>query len=183
MRPFSWQRYASPNPKLPPKYPSQHECFLATHFITRWDTVVFFPPHLTQQPQVGQCFYIIEASLSHSDTPHSTGFLWIVISPTQVPLYLTTHNTHKKQTSTTAAGFEPATTVSKLTQTHASDRPANGIATVVHFPLFMTALCLFVNAKSNTLENILETVHLNEILCMPYTYFHIFSHTYKWNTY
>ena len=80
MRPFSWQRYASPNPKLPPKYPSQHECFLATHFITRWDTVVFFPPHLTQQPQVGQCFYIIEASLSHSDTPHSTGFLWLVIS-------------------------------------------------------------------------------------------------------
>jgi hypothetical protein len=34
-----------------------------------------FPP-VTQQPLVGQGLLIIEASRSHSDTPHSVGLLW-----------------------------------------------------------------------------------------------------------
>jgi hypothetical protein len=35
----------------------------------------FFPP-MAQQPLVGQGLLIIEASRSHSDTPHSVGLLW-----------------------------------------------------------------------------------------------------------
>jgi hypothetical protein len=38
---------------------------------------------MAQQPQMGQGLLIIEASQSHSDTPHSVGR---VISPTQRPL-------------------------------------------------------------------------------------------------
>jgi len=32
--------------------------------------------YMTQQPLVDQVLYIIEASLSSSDTPHSVGVLW-----------------------------------------------------------------------------------------------------------
>jgi hypothetical protein len=42
-------------------------------------------------------------------------------------LYLTTHNTHKRETSMLPAGFEPAIPASELPQTHALDRAATGI--------------------------------------------------------
>jgi hypothetical protein len=38
-------------------------------------------------------------------------------------LYLTTHNTHKRQTSIPPAGFEPTIPASELSQTYALDRP------------------------------------------------------------
>jgi hypothetical protein len=41
---------------------------------------------MAQQPLVGQGLLIIEASRSHSDTPHSVGHSGRVISPTQRPL-------------------------------------------------------------------------------------------------
>jgi hypothetical protein len=49
-------------------------------------------------------------------------------------LYLTTHNTHKKQTSMPPVGFEPAIPASERPQTHALDRAATGIdnATFYH---------------------------------------------------
>jgi hypothetical protein len=37
--------------------------------------VAAFSP-LAQQPLVGQLLIIVEASRSHSDTPHSVGLLW-----------------------------------------------------------------------------------------------------------
>jgi hypothetical protein len=37
-----------------------------------------------QQPPVGQCPLIIEASRSHSDTPHSVGLLWTSDQPVAV---------------------------------------------------------------------------------------------------
>jgi hypothetical protein len=40
-------------------------------------------------------------------------------------LYLTTHNTHKRQTSIPPAGFEPTILVSERPKTHALDRTAN----------------------------------------------------------
>ena len=46
-------------------------------------------------------------------------------------LYMTTHNTHKRQTSTPLAEFEPAITADKLLQTHALDRAAAGFDTLV----------------------------------------------------
>ena len=42
-------------------------------------------------------------------------------------LYQTTHNTHKKQTSTSLAGFEPTIRASELPQTHILDSAATGI--------------------------------------------------------
>ena len=43
-------------------------------------------------------------------------------------LYLTTHNTHKRQTSMPQVGFEPAIPVSERPQTHALDRTDTGIS-------------------------------------------------------
>jgi hypothetical protein len=45
-------------------------------------------------------------------------------------LYLTTHNTHKRQTSMPPAGFEPINPVSERPQTHALDRTATGIGDI-----------------------------------------------------
>jgi hypothetical protein len=42
-------------------------------------------------------------------------------------LYLTTHNTHNRQTSMPPVGFEPTILVSERPQTHALDRTATGI--------------------------------------------------------
>ena len=41
-------------------------------------------------------------------------------------LYLTTHNTHNRQTSIPSAGFEPTISAGELSQTYALDRPAIG---------------------------------------------------------
>jgi hypothetical protein len=42
-------------------------------------------------------------------------------------LYVTTHNTHKRQISMAPAGFELAIPVSELPQTHTLDSAATGI--------------------------------------------------------
>jgi hypothetical protein len=42
-------------------------------------------------------------------------------------LYLTTHNTHKRQTSMPPVGFEPTIRVSERPKTHVLDRTATGI--------------------------------------------------------
>jgi hypothetical protein len=42
-------------------------------------------------------------------------------------LYLTTHNTHNRQTSMPSVGFEPTILVSERTKTHALDRTVTGI--------------------------------------------------------
>jgi hypothetical protein len=42
-------------------------------------------------------------------------------------LYLTSHNTHKRQTSMPPVGFESTIPVSELPKTHAVDRTATGI--------------------------------------------------------
>jgi len=69
---------------------------------------------------------LTEVSISHSDTPHSVGFFWTSDRPLAC-LYLTTHDTHKKQTSMLSAGFEPEISASERPQTHGLDRAATGI--------------------------------------------------------
>ena len=44
-------------------------------------------------------------------------------------LYLTTHNTHNRQTSKPRAGFEPTISAGKRPQTYALDRAATGTGT------------------------------------------------------
>jgi hypothetical protein len=46
-------------------------------------------------------------------------------------LYLTTHNTHKRQTSMPSARWKPTIPASERPQTHALDRAATGIGTCV----------------------------------------------------
>ena len=59
------------------------------------------PPHLSCGASIR--FQVMaspyEASLSHSDTPHSVGFLCTSDQPDSRDLYLTTHNIHEQQTS------------------------------------------------------------------------------------
>jgi hypothetical protein len=47
-------------------------------------------------------------------------------------LYLTTHNTHKRQTSMPPVGFETTIPVSERPQTHALDRTATAIGTYAY---------------------------------------------------
>jgi hypothetical protein len=84
---------------------------------------------MTQQTPVGQGPLVIEASPSHLDKPHSVEPLWTSDQPSarRRDLYLTTHNTHKRQTSMPQAGFEPVHPTSERSQTHALDRATSGV--------------------------------------------------------
>jgi hypothetical protein len=58
-------------------------------------------------------------------------------------IYLTTHNTYKRQTSMPPVGFEPTIPASKRPQTHALDSAATGIGYVYCYLL----LCSSYNKK------------------------------------
>jgi hypothetical protein len=82
---------------------------------------------MAKQPLVSPGSRIIKASRSHSDTPHSVGLLW---TRDQLDAETSTWqhtNTHKRQTSMPATGFEPAIPPSKPPQIHAWDRGATGV--------------------------------------------------------
>ena len=76
---------------------------------------------MAQQPTMDQGLLSIEASRSHSDTPHSVGLLWTSDQlDAETSLYLTTHNTLKRGTSMPLSEFEPTVAASERSQTHAS---------------------------------------------------------------
>jgi hypothetical protein len=81
------------------------------HLLRRIDRGVYI--FVAKQPLVGQGL-VIEASRSHSDTPHSVGF-WTSDQP-DADLHLTTHDTHKRQTSILPSEFEPANPPSERLQ-------------------------------------------------------------------
>ena len=58
-------------------------------------------------------------------------------------LYLTSHNTHKRQTSLPLASFEPTIPASERPQTHALDRPATGIGD------FIASAVIYLGAETN----------------------------------
>jgi hypothetical protein len=85
-------------------------------------------------------------------------------------LYLTTHNTDKRQTSMPAAGFEPTIRTSERPQTHALDRGATGTDRAqIYFPLILLHLDLFgcVNCS-----------HSLPIILFIYIYIYIFIFIY-----
>ena len=83
---------------------------------------------MAQQPLVGQGLLSIEASRSHFFRHITLGRTSLdESSARRIDLYLTTHNTHKRQTSMPPAGFEPTIPASERPQTHALDRTATGI--------------------------------------------------------
>jgi hypothetical protein len=61
---------------------------------------------MAQQPLVSHGQFNVEASWSHSDAPHLVRFL-CMSDQTDADIYLTAHNTHKRQTFMALAGFKP----------------------------------------------------------------------------
>jgi hypothetical protein len=82
---------------------------------------------VAQQPLVGHGLLNIEASRSHSGTPHPVRRLLDEWSARCRDVCLTTHNTHKRQASIPSAGLEPAIPATEWPQTHALDHAATGI--------------------------------------------------------
>jgi hypothetical protein len=87
---------------------------------------------LAWQPLVGQGLLIIEASRSHSDTPHSVALLWTSDQPDRLrdtPIWQ-----HSNETDFHAppppGGFEPTIPASKRPQTHALGPAITGIGEV-----------------------------------------------------
>ena len=82
-------------------------------------------PSMVQQPLVGQGLLIIQVSRSQTVTQNQTPL--DDLSARSWDLYLTTHNTHNRQTFMFPTGFEPAIPPNERPQKHALDRPATGI--------------------------------------------------------
>jgi hypothetical protein len=89
--------------------------------------------------------HFIEASRSHSDTTLGRTPLdeW---PARRRDLCLTTHNTHKRQTSMPSVGFEPTIPASEQPQTYALDLAANGIGDILSVHREITSLirCVLV---------------------------------------
>jgi len=78
---------------------------------------------MVQEPPLGQGLLIIEASRSHSDTPHSVGLLWTSDQPdTETSTWQ--HTTITRDRCMPPKGFEPTIPVTKRPQTHEFDRAA-----------------------------------------------------------
>jgi hypothetical protein len=84
----------------------------------------FFP--MAQQPQWARASSL--PRLHHHSQRHTT--LSRTPSARRRDFYVTTHNTHKRQTSMPPPRFEPAIPASERPQIHALDRAATGIGDV-----------------------------------------------------
>jgi len=86
-------------------------------------------PPVAQQPYSCLGRLIVEVSRSHATLATSP----VVKSSTRRrDLYLTTHNTHNRQTSVPPTGFEPAVPIRERSHTHVLDRLATGIGGTAH---------------------------------------------------
>ena len=85
---------------------------------------------MAQHTVVGQCLFIIDASRSHTDTPHCVGLLWTSDQPDAESSDNTQCNTHNKQISMLPAGFEPAVPTSERPQTQDLDGAAKLISNI-----------------------------------------------------
>jgi hypothetical protein len=79
-------------------------------------------------------------------------------------LYLTTHDTHNRQTSMPPVGFEPTISAGERPQTYALDRAATGTGPVVLYcSIKRVQVCAWVsdtNASWGSMELVVRTVHL-----------------------
>jgi hypothetical protein len=90
----------------------------------------FFP--MARQPYMGLGLLVSSRFHNHTHFRHTTvGRTPLDEGPARRrDLYLTTHNTYKRQTSMTPVGFEPKIPVSERPKTHALDRAATGIGII-----------------------------------------------------
>jgi hypothetical protein len=97
----------------------------------------FFP--MVQQPLDSQGLLIIELSLSHSDTTHSSGPLWTSDQPDEET---TTYTTHNRRTPMTSVGFELTIPASKRLQADALERTATGIGCYMHTTMYIVSMII-----------------------------------------
>jgi hypothetical protein len=89
-------------------------------------------------------------------------------------LYLTTHNTHKRQTSMPPARFEPTIPASERPQTHALDSAATLkllCACQNTFNLFQQLVVDSLKKKCQTRKRLRTKYENNLILCVPKLFF------------
>jgi hypothetical protein len=92
-------------------------------FLNLWFQLFFYGTTAPSGPGPSHC-------RGFSITPRHTTFGRTLLdewSARRRDLYLTTHDTHKRQTSKHPAGFEPTIPASERPQTHALDHAATGI--------------------------------------------------------
>jgi len=75
-------------------------------------------------------------SLSHSVTLHSVWIVWARDQPERRDLYLTTHNTHKKEISMHPSGLETAMLASERPKIHALESAATGISSLMNTSMY-----------------------------------------------
>jgi hypothetical protein len=100
---------------------------------------------MARQPPVGQGLLIIEASRSHSGTPHMVGLLWTSDQP-DTETFTRQHTTLTTDIHTLAS-FEPAVLGSERPETHTLDRTATGIGRLCE-QLCKMNLFLYIDTNS-----------------------------------
>ena len=85
---------------------------------------------LALQPPLAQGFLIIDVFRSHSKQTTLCSTPLDEWSARRTDLYLTTHNTHNRQTSMPPVGFEPTMSADERPQTYALDRAATATGKV-----------------------------------------------------
>jgi hypothetical protein len=88
---------------------------------------------MVRQPYMGLGLLVSSRFHGHTHFRHTTvGRTPLDEGPTRRrDLYLTTHNTHNRQTSMPPAEFEPTILVSERPKTHALDGTATGIGYLI----------------------------------------------------
>ena len=78
-------------------------------------------------------------------------------------LYLTTHNTHNRQTFTPPAGFEPTITAGERPQTYALDRTATGTGILISYVTVKIVIVIIIfNQKPQNLCKIFGTTLVSD---------------------
>ena len=90
-----------------------------------FNNFIFFPP-VALRPNAGHGLLILEVSRSHTATHHIGRTPLNEWSARRRDLYLTTNNTHNRQTAKPPVGFEPTILAGERPQTYALDRAAAG---------------------------------------------------------
>ena len=67
-------------------------------------------------------------------------------------LYLTTNNTHNRQTSMPPAGFEPTISVGERPQTYALDRAATGTGKLFRYKRIIIIIIIIIYLTANGLS-------------------------------
>jgi len=123
--------------------------------------------HLSKQlensvSQTLQYLFMVQQPLVGQDLLHNRGFMIILRHTTmgRTPLdewsarrrdlYLTIHDTHKRQTSMPPLGFKPAIPASKQLYNHALDCAATMISTVYIIPEYNSRTSFFAVFRDST---------------------------------